>query len=217
MSSAPIRIRAMISDRLIAEFDNALRTLCAPSQSHRSAPGENTPAACLGSVDTAISARLMRINHSGEICAQALYQGQALASRHPEVQAALRQSANEERDHLAWTADRLSELGARRSVLNPLLYASSLLLGYLVGKAGDARNLGFLAETEKQVQSHLQDQLERLPEADKKSRAIIEQMVVEEMTHARVAEALGAAPLPGFAKHLMRRASGAMKSLTYWI
>ncbi len=206
----------MIPDRLIAEFDNTLRVLCASGKDRRSVPGENIPATCLGTADAAISARLMRINHSGEVCAQALYQGQALASRHPDIQAALRQSAREERDHLAWTAGRLAELGARRSLFNPLFYASSLLLGYLVGKAGDARNLGFLSETEKQVESHLQDQLQRLPEADKKSRAIIEQMKVEEMAHARVAETLGAAPLPGFAKGLMRLASGVMKSLTYW-
>lgn len=212
---SPDSNRPMKSDRLIAEFDTGLRTLCAPGKSGRNVPGKNLPPAPSSGRDAIIAARLMRINHSGEVCAQALYQGQALASNNPGIQAALRRSANEERDHLAWTASRLSELGGQRSLLNPLLYASSFLLGYLAGKMGDTRNLGFLAETEKQVEAHLQDQLRRLPEGDRKSRAIVEQMMVEEMGHAHVAERLGAIPLPGLAKSLMRLASGAMKSLTY--
>src|SRR5512141_1706799 len=159
-------------DNLIIAFDNGLRTLLAPAHSARSHPDAGVAGNELGADERALAAALMRVNHSGEICAQALYQGQALTARNPEARAALEQAATEETDHLAWTAQRIAELGGRLSRLNPLWYAGSFALGAAAGLLGDKWNLGFLAETERQVEGHLAGHLDRLPAQDETSRAI---------------------------------------------
>lgn len=207
---------AMI-DRLIIEFDKALRAVFAPGRSVRAMPGGDLPEPGLAEIEKQHVAALMRVNHCGEICAQALYQGQALASRDPAISAALRHAATEEGEHLAWTERRLGELGGRKSLLNPLWYSGSLCLGLLAGKLGDAWNLGFLAETERQVEAHLNGHLQRLPETDRKSWAVIEQMKIDEVGHARTAERLGAHELPGVVRQAMRFASGVMTRTAYWI
>jgi 3-demethoxyubiquinol 3-hydroxylase len=206
-----------VIDRLIIEFDMALRAVLAPARSVRPMPGSNLPEAELADNEKRHVAALMRINHCGEICAQALYQGQALASQNPAITTALHQAAQEEGEHLAWTECRLSELGGRKSLLNPLWYAGSLSIGIMAGKLGDAWNLGFLAETERQVETHLNGHLRRLPERDRKSLAVIEQMKIDEVGHAHAAERLGARELPGVIKQAMRFASGVMTRTAYWI
>jgi ubiquinone biosynthesis monooxygenase Coq7 len=157
----------------------------------------------------------MRVNHCGEICAQALYQGQALTSRDPEIREALRSAASEETEHLAWTEQRIAELGGRKSVLNPLLYLGSLSLGVFAGILGDRWNLGFLAETERQVEAHLNSHLSKLPERDQKSRMIVDQMRQDEIGHADTAVRLGAAELPFMAKQAMKLSAKFMTSSTY--
>ena len=204
-------------DRLIIEFDKALRTVFAPGRSVRAMPGSDLPESGLAEIEKQHVAALMRVNHCGEICAQALYQGQALTSRDPAICAALRRAAAEEGEHLAWTERRLGELGGRKSLLNPLWYSGSLCMGLLAGKLGDAWNLGFLAETERQVEAHLNGHLQRLPDTDRKSWAVIEQMKTDEAGHARTAEQLGAHELPGVVRQAMRLASGVMTRTAYWI
>jgi len=160
-------------DELIIAFDRGLRTVFAPAQSLRPTPGASLPEAGMTEVEKAHAAALMRVNHSGEICAQALYQGQALTSRSPRARAALEQAASEETEHLAWTERRIEALGGRKSLLNPVWYAGSFALGALSGLAGDRWNLGFLAETERQVVAHLEGHLRKLPEGDGRSRAVL--------------------------------------------
>jgi ubiquinone biosynthesis monooxygenase Coq7 len=159
----------------------------------------------------------MRVNHCGEICAQALYQGQALTARNPAARAALEQAAAEETDHLAWTAQRIGELGGRVSLLNPLWYAGSFALGAAAGLLGDKWSLGFLAETERQVEGHLEGHLDRLPPQDAKSRAIIDQMKADEARHARAAVEHGAAELPEPVKSAMKLGSRVMTRTAFWI
>jgi ubiquinone biosynthesis monooxygenase Coq7 len=159
----------------------------------------------------------MRVNHAGEVCAQALYQGQALTARNPQAQAALSQAAKEEMEHLAWTERRIEELGGRRSLLNPLWYAGSYLIGAAAGLAGDRWNFGFLAETERQVGEHLNRHLGRLSHHDAKSRAIIVAMKRDEAKHATTALHSGGAELPMPFRALMRAASGVMTTTTYWV
>ena len=204
-------------DNLIIEADRVLRTLFASQTSVRPHPDASVPEAALSEAERRHVAGLMRVNHSGEVCAQALYQGQALTSRDPAVRDALKEAAHEEVEHLAWTEQRLRELGSHTSWLNPLWYAGSLTLGVVAGKLGDRWNLGFLAETEKQVTAHLESHLDRLPEADEKSAAIIRQMAIDETSHARTAEALGAAQFPPLVKRLMQQSSKLMTSLSYRI
>jgi ubiquinone biosynthesis monooxygenase Coq7 len=204
-------------DGLIIEFDKGLRAVFAQGRSARPMPGGDLPEAALTDVEKQHVAALMRVNHCGEICAQALYQGQALASRNNSISAALRQAAVEEGEHLAWTERRLVELGGRKSLLNPLWYAGSLSVGMVAGKLGDAWNLGFLAETERQVETHLEGHLQRLPENDRKSWAIIEQMKVDEIGHSHTAERLGARELPEVVKLAMMLASGLMTRAAYWV
>lgn len=204
-------------DPFIIEADKVLRTLFVSQTSVRPHPDAGLPEAELSEVERRHVAGLMRVNHSGEVCAQALYQGQALTSRDPAVREALREAAHEETEHLAWTEQRLRELGSHTSLLNPLWYAGSLTLGVLAGKLGDRWNLGFLAETEKQVTAHLESHLERLPEADEKSAAIIRQMAQDETSHALTAEALGAAQFPPLIKGLMQQTSRLLTSLSYRI
>ena len=204
-------------DRLIVAFDNGLRTLLAPAHAARPAPGESLTEAELTATERRLAASLMRVNHTGEICAQALYQGQALTARDAAARAALEQAATEETDHLAWTAQRIEELGGRASLLNPLWYAGSFALGAAAGLLGDKWNLGFLAETERQVEGHLGAHLDRLPEQDGKSRAIVDQMKSDEARHARTAEDHGAAALPAPVKLAMKLGSRVMTRTSFWI
>ena len=204
-------------DRLITTFDNGLRTLLAPAHSARAVPGETVAEAELSEPERGVAAALMRVNHTGEICAQALYQGQALTARNPDARAALEQAATEETDHLAWTAQRIEELGGRTSLLNPLWYMGSVALGAAAGFLGDKWNLGFLAETERQVEGHLAGHLDRLPPQDEKSRAIVNEMKVDEARHARTAIEHGGAELPAPVKLAMKLGSRLMTRTAYWI
>ncbi len=204
-------------DRLIASFDRALRTLCAPAMSVRPVPGQDLPEAELDEQEKRHAAALMRVNHTGEICAQALYQGQALTARNQDTRAVLERAADEEVEHLAWTAQRVEELGGRLSLLNPLFYAGAFAMGALSGLRGDKWNLGFLAETERQVEGHLGSHLDRLPQQDEKSRAIVGRMKEDEARHAISAIDHGAAELPDPVKRAMRFASKVMTGSTYWV
>ena len=204
-------------DRLITAFDNGLRTLLAPAHSARAVPGAALAEPEMTAPERQVAAALMRVNHSGEICAQALYQGQALTARNATARAALEQAAVEETDHLAWTAQRIEELGGRASLLNPLWYAGSFALGAAAGFLGDKWNLGFLAETERQVEGHLEGHLDRLPAQDEKSRAIVNEMKVDESRHARTAVDHGAAELPEPVKLAMKLGSRIMTRTAYWI
>ena len=197
-------------DELIVAFDRGLRTVFAPAQSLRETPGDDLPEAEMTEEQRRLSASLMRVNHAGEICAQALYQGQALTARDPSARAALEQAAREETEHLAWTERRIEELGGRKSLLNPAWYAGSFAIGALAGLAGDRWNLGFLAETERQVVAHLDGHLKRLPGEDRKSRAVVESMRTDEARHATSAIGHGAAELPAPAKAFMRLTSKVM-------
>lgn len=204
-------------DSLILNFDRALRTLCARATSVRPVPGGDLPDTRLEEQERRESTALMRVNHAGEICAQALYHGQAMTARNREVREALEHAAAQETEHLAWTAERIGELGGRTSALNPLLYAGSFAIGAVSGLLGDKWNLGFLAETERQVEGHLDGHLERLPEEDLKSRAIVAQMKADEADHARTALNQGGAELPLPARQAMRAASRLMTGSTYWV
>lgn len=204
-------------DRVITAFDNGLRTLLAPAHSARAVPGDGVAEPEMSEAERRHAAALMRVNHTGEICAQALYQGQALTARNLEARAALETAAAEETDHLAWTAQRIGELGGRASLLNPLWYAGSFALGAAAGLLGDKWNLGFLAETERQVEGHLEGHLDRLPAQDEKSRAIVNEMKVDEARHARTALDHGAAELPEPVRLAMKLGSRVMTRTTYWI
>jgi ubiquinone biosynthesis monooxygenase Coq7 len=205
------------TDRVILEFDRALRTVFAKAQSRRPTPGATLPEAELSEAERRHAAALMRVNHVGEVCAQALYQGQALTSRDPAVSEALRSAAEEETEHLAWTEQRITELGGRKSLLNPLWYAGALTLGVLAGRLGDKWNLGFLVETERQVEAHLDGHLSQLPGHDGRSREIVDQMRIDEIAHADTALRLGAADLPEAAKAAMRIAAKVMTTTAYRI
>jgi ubiquinone biosynthesis monooxygenase Coq7 len=203
-------------DALLIAADDALRALSGAATAARPsprAPGEG-PAS---SEDRTVSARLMRVNHTGEVCAQALYSGQALVARRPEVRTALQRAASEERDHLAWCRDRLGQLGARASLLDPLWYAGSFGMGVASGLAGDRWSLGFLAETEDQVERHLEGHIDRLPSDDASSRAILAQMRDDEARHGAAGRALGGAELPAPVKAAMRMASRVMTGTAYWV
>lgn len=204
-------------DQAILEFDKALRTVFASAPTARTRPGAELPEAELSTEERRHAAALMRVNHVGEVCAQALYQGQALTSRNPATRQALVQAAWEETEHLNWTEKRIEELGGRKSLLNPLWYAGSLAMGVTAGICGDKWNLGFLAETERQVGAHLADHLQRLPEEDLRSRAVIEQMAIDEAEHAATAVGLGAAELPTPIKGAMRLTSRLMTSAAYYL
>ena len=204
-------------DRLITGFDKGLRTLFAPAQTVRRVPGEAVPDAPLDARERELAASLMRVNHTGEICAQALYEGQALTARDSAAKRALERAAREETEHLAWTERRIAELGGNKSVLNPLFYTTSFAVGVAIGLLGDRWNLGFLAETERQVVEHLSGHLEKLPAGDEKSRAILEQMREDEGRHATSALAHGGGELPAPAKRAMRFASGIMTRTAFWI
>jgi ubiquinone biosynthesis monooxygenase Coq7 len=204
-------------DQAIIQFDRALRTLLAEARSVRPIPGADLPDVPMADDERQRVAALMRVNHCGEICAQALYQGQAMTSRDASVRRELQQASNEETEHLAWTQQRIAELGGRKSLLNPLWYGGSLAIGMLAGTLGERWNLGFLAETERQVEAHLSGHLERLPPEDRKSREIIEQMKADEARHAQTAIGLGAHTLPGPVKGLMKLMSRVMTVTAYRI
>lgn len=202
-------------DRVILEFDRALRATTGVGAAIRCSPGAAVPDADLLPEEREHAAALMRVNHVGEVCAQALYQGQAWTARDHAARAALEKAAREEEDHLAWSGERIAELGGRPSFLNPLWYAGSLAIGAAAGAAGDRWNLAFLAETERQVEEHLTGHLDRLPAADLRTRAIVEGMRADEARHRDTALALGAARLPAPVKAAMRLASRIMTSVAY--
>lgn len=204
-------------DRLLGAADGALRTLFGKQRPVRPCPivpGDETH---LAANERRHAAALMRVNHVGEICAQALYTAQALATRDPALRRHFQQAAAEETDHLAWTAGRLAELGDRPSLLNPLWYAGAFGLGLLAGRLGDRASLGFVVETERQVEAHLQSHLDRLPAGDHASRAIVVQMKNDEAAHAAQALQAGALELPLPAKALMRAAAKVMTTTAHYI
>ena len=202
-------------DDLIVEFDKGLRTLLAPARTTRPLPGKSLAEAEMGEEEKRLAAALMRVNHSGEICAQALYQGQALTARKPEIQQALKEAASEETEHLNWCESRISDLGGRKSLLNPVWYTGSLAIGALAGALGDKWNLGFLAETERQVVRHLESHLQRLPASDEKSRAVVEQMKEDEARHATTALEHGGAELPAPVKLAMKLSAKVMTGVAF--
>ncbi len=205
-------------DKLIVQLDQALRTLVPGSvAAERANPADNADAAELSSEEKQHAAGLMRINHTGEVCAQALYQGQALTARLPQVRNSMERAAKEEVDHLSWCETRLNELDSRPSLLNPLWYGLSFGIGAVAGLAGDKWSLGFVAETEKQVVKHLDEHLHALPAADAKSRRILEQMHTDEGKHATVAMEAGAADLPAPVKEAMGLMAHVMKLAAYRI
>lgn len=200
-------------DHLLIAADEALRSLAGAANASRPSPAANLAEG----EDPRVSAGLMRVNHTGEICAQALYSGQALFARDPAVRAALLRAASEERDHLAWCRSRLDELDSRPSLLDPFWYAGSLGLGVVSGLAGDRWSMGFLAETEAQVERHLEGHLERLPGGDARSRAVVEQMREDERRHGALGRSLGARELPLAVKAAMRIASRVMTRAAYYV
>lgn len=212
--------RYTLLDRLLTPADQTLRTLFASHVAARPNPAENlpeTPEIADSPAARKHAAALMRINHSGEIAAQALYQGQAFVSRTAATRASLMEAAREETDHLAWCADRIHELGGRTSVLNPLWYAGSFSIGALAGLAGDRISLGFVAETERQVVEHLDGHLQRLPADDQRTRAIIQQMSADEERHGRNAIQAGGRELPRPVRALMKLTAKVMTRTAYWL
>ena len=205
----------MMLDNLISEFDRGLRTLFAPASSARPHPDRDVAEAELSAADKRHALGLMRVNHCGEVCAQALYQGQALTARDPAAREALRHAAFEEVEHLSWTERRIRELGGRPSLFNPLWYTGSLAIGVTAGLLGDKWNLGFLQETEHQVGAHLDSHLSELPAQDDKSRAIVSQMRDDELKHADMAQKLGAARLPLPVKGMMKLSAKLMTVSSY--
>lgn len=204
-------------DQLIQHFDTGLKTLALQTQATRANPAANIAEPKLTLEERKHAASLMRVNHVGEVCAQALYQGQALTARSAINKAKLEHAALEEQDHLAWCKQRIDELQDHPSYLNLFWYSASLMIGVIAGIAGDKISLGFLKETENQVEKHLTDHLQKLPLHDHKSRVIVEQMRIEEMQHAETAQLAGACELPLAIKLLMNGFSKVMTTTAYWI
>lgn len=204
-------------DRFLGAMDQALRTLFARPRGTRACPVVPAEATHLGEHERKHAAALMRVNHVGEVCAQALYTAQALGTRNDALRASLEKAAREETDHLAWTQARLDELGSRPSLLNPLWYGGAFALGLVAGRLGDRVSLGFIVETERQVEQHLQGHLDRLPAADHASRAIVAQMKADEAAHADHAQAAGAVDLPPPVKLAMRAAAKVMTTTAHYI
>jgi ubiquinone biosynthesis monooxygenase Coq7 len=202
-------------DALIVQFDRALRSLAGAQTARRASPAAGLAEGSLDEDARAQAAALMRVNHVGEICAQALYQGQALTAREPANRRALEKAALEEQDHLVWSAERIQELGGRASLLNPLWYAGALGLGAVAGALGDRWSLAFLAETEHQVEAHLAGHLERLSPEDRKTRAVVEGMRQDEIRHRDSAIALGASELPEPVKLGMRAMAKVMTTVAH--
>lgn len=204
-------------DHILTEAQRALDTVFGNPAAARANPAGDTPEVILGPAETRHAAGLMRINHVGEVCAQGLYFGQAAVARDPATREHLLAAAQEETDHLSWCADRLRELGSRPSLFNPLWYAGSYTIGTLAGLRGDGWNLGFVVETERQVEAHLDEHLETLPAADQRSREILKVMKDDEARHAEHAEHAGARKLPFPIPSVMALASKVMKTVAYRI
>lgn len=205
-------------DRLVNELDKGVRTAFGPAPgAERANPAAGIEETELSRSERDLASRFMRINHAGEICAQGLYQGQAMTARLPAVREKMEQAADEENDHIAWTAERIRELDGHTSYLNPIWYAGSFSLGALAGMVGDRWSLGFVAETEKQVVRHLEGHLGKLSPGDRKSRAILEQMKIDEGKHATAAVSAGAARFPAPIQTAMKYMSRVFTSTTYWL
>jgi ubiquinone biosynthesis monooxygenase Coq7 len=204
-------------DDLIVGFDKALRVVGGVAAASRANPAAHAVDCELDEREQRHSAGLMRVNHVGEVCAQALYNAQARHAQSPAMRFQFEQAGREEEDHLAWTAQRLTELGSQPSVLNPLWYAGAYAMGTVAAKLGDARSLGFVVETERQVEAHLNAHLDQLPAGDAKSRAIVEQMRVDEVAHGDAAQKLGAAEMPVPVKLAMRAMSKVMTTTAYYL
>ena len=204
-------------DAFLIAADSALRTLFATPRAARACPTLPGQATELSTVEKARSGALMRVNHVGEVCAQALYTAQAYATKSPALRSHFEHASREEADHLAWTQQRMDELGSRPSLLNPLWYAGAFGLGLLAGRLGDGASLGFVVETEKQVEAHLQNHMEKLPDNDHASRAVVAQMKDDEARHAQEAQDAGAMPMPTPVKALMRAAAKVMTTVAYRI
>ena len=204
-------------DRLIVGADKALRVMAGVASASRPSPAAHAPDAQLSAAEQRHSAGLMRVNHVGEVCAQALYNSQARYAHSPAIRAQFAEAGREEEDHLAWTAQRLTELGSRLSLLNPLWYAGSFALGTIAARMGDGRSLGFVVETERQVEAHLASHLEELPPQDAKSRAIVKQMAIDEVEHGAAAQRLGAIDTPAPVKALMGIMGKVMTKTAYYI
>ncbi len=203
-------------DRLIIGIDSALRMATGQAnQAQRDNPADSVPEIVMEEEQRRHAAGLMRINHAGEVCAQALYAGQATTARNPDIQAEMQQAANEEIDHLSWCKERLDELESKPSLLDPFWYAGSFAIGAVAGLAGDGWSLGFLKETENQVEAHLEGHIEKLPPEDARSRAILDQMKIDEAKHAKMAEDSGAYDLPQPVRKLMKLTAGVMKAVSY--
>lgn len=205
------------TDALLTAADTALRTLFAPARAARPTPQPAEPGAALTDAEKKLSAALMRVNHVGEVCAQALYTAQALTTPNPELRAHFMRACHEETDHLAWTKERLDELGSHTSLLNPLWYAGAFGIGLLAGRLGNAVSLGFVVETERQVEAHLMSHMDRLPAGDAASRAIVAQMATDEVQHAVDAQKAGATELPAPVKELMRAAAKVMTTTAHYV
>ena len=204
-------------DSLIASADRALRTLTVPTNASRPSPAADIPKCELSPEARRSSIALMRVNHAGEIAAQALYRGQSVTARSAETRRRLLEAAEEEEDHLAWCEQRLKELGGRTSRLDPLWYAGSFLIGVAAGTPGDRISLGFVAETERQVEAHLEDHLSRLPDADTRSAAVLEQMRADEARHGADAEQAGGAELPAPVRQVMALGGGLLRRCSLWV
>jgi ubiquinone biosynthesis monooxygenase Coq7 len=204
-------------DKLITGFDRALRVVAGVASATRSSPAAGMEENILDSSSRRHSAGLMRVNHVGEVCAQALYEAQGQFGKSGQLRQSFAQAAREEEDHLAWTAERLRELNARPSILNPLWYAGAYVLGGIAARLGDARSLGFVVETERQVEAHLASHLTALPLQDEKSRTIVEQMRQDEIAHGATAQSLGAAQMPVPVRHAMKAMARVMTTTAYYL
>ncbi len=204
-------------DKFIIGFDRALRVVNGQAHASRAQPGHDLEEAVLSEQDRKHSAGLMRVNHVGEVCAQALYDAQARVTKSKDIQQAFNHSGKEEEDHLAWTTQRLVDLNSHTSFLNPVWYASAYACGTIAAHCGDAISLGFVVETEKQVEAHLASHLDKLPSDDKKSKAIVEQMRLDEIAHGAAADALGASVLPLPFRFLMKGMSKVMTTTAYYL
>lgn len=206
-----------LSDSLILGVDKVLRVMAGVTTATRPNPAEKLPGGELDDVERRHSAGLMRVNHVGEVCAQALYESQGRFAKSPALRQQFVEAGREEEDHLAWTAERLRELGSHTSLLNPLWYAGAFAIGAVAARMGDARSLGFVVETERQVEAHLAGHLKALPTHDEKSRAIVEQMRVDEVAHGAAAQSLGAAEMPAPVRGAMKAMAKVMTATAYYI
>ncbi len=204
-------------DRALSRLGRAMASVAGSPPASRPSPASSLTDGDLSAPQRADAAALMRVNHVGEVCAQALYEGQAMSTRDPALRRHLQRAAAEEADHLAWTRQRIDELGGRPSLLNPLWYAGAFALGVVAGRAGDRWSLGFVAETERQVEAHLEGHLQRLPAEDERSRAVLARMRDDEVAHGQAAVRLGAAELPGPVKSVMRASAGVMTTVAHYL